>query len=344
MAYCSRCDRYFVHEQALDQHIRASSAHYVCDDCDKDFSSWTGLQQHYVQSPRHHYCQRCDRHFSTYNGLMNHCDAVHYFCMFHRKHFNSAEGLRQHYIKSGDHYYCTVCDTLLGDEEDFIEHGEEEYGHYLCRDCVMIFDSEDELMDHNDCLHYFCRACNRLFRSAANLQAHLNSNLHAARNFKCPGRACGKSFVSISALILHAESGTCPSGVTRAQVDAFVARKDRRNVITNPNRMIKGPDGSQRPPEETEYWATQRSWNGWAYECFLCAAEFNTLGSLNAHLKSPRHRSLIYRCPQSSCGMQFRVLSALSQHVESGSCGVRKHRQVQNLMDQLTSNFRMIAI
>lgn len=340
--YCSRCDRYFVHYDALEQHRRDSSFHYTCDDCDKDFPSWIALEQHYVQSPRHNYCQRCTRHFSSHNGLNNHRNSIHHFCHEHGKYFDTFEGLRQHYIQSGDHYYCALCDELYDDEDEFLDHGDCQ--HYICRGCVRIFDSENDLMEHNSCAHYFCRPCNRFFTSASNLQNHLNSNMHAPRNVKCPGRGCGRAFVSVSALILHAESGTCPSGVTRAQVDAFVSRLDQQNIITNPALMIAGPDGTRQAPQDSEYWATERSWNGYAYECFLCNGEYNTLRALNMHLQSPRHRQRIYRCPQRSCGIEYGALSSLSQHVESGSCGVRANRQVQNVMDNLTRNLRMIAL
>ncbi|KAH9058050.1 hypothetical protein EDB87DRAFT_1532298, partial [Lactarius vividus] len=69
-------------------------------------------------------------------------------------------------------------------------------------------------------------------------------------------------------------------------------------------------------------WATERSWNGRAYECFLCHSMSNTLDSLNRHLKSPAHGQKIYRCPKLDCRIKFVTLSGLCQHVERGTCGV----------------------
>lgn len=268
MSYCYRCERYFVHEVALGQHMRESSLHNYCDVCAKDFPSENALRQHFIQSSQHAYCQYCDRHFSSDNGLYNHCSAVHFYCF----------------------------------------------------------------------------PCHRLFQSESSLQAHLSSSVHTPRNFKCPAQACGRLFVSVSALIMHAETGTCPSGVTRRQVNEFVARLDRRNAITNTARMLPGPDGSWQVPSEVVYWATERSWNGRAYECFLCSSEFTTLQSLDAHLKSPRHQAPLYHCPLRSCAREFVPLSALSQHVENGSCGVRNLSQVRKLLNQMPNNMRMIAL
>ncbi|PVH73861.1 hypothetical protein DL98DRAFT_395894, partial [Cadophora sp. DSE1049] len=75
--------------------------------------------------------------------------------------------------------------------------------------------------------------------------------------------------------------------------------------------------------------ATERSWNGQAYACYLCTRQFATLRSLNSHISSPVHEQHIYRCPGRGCGRNFKLLSGLIQHVESESCGVMRFVQVQ---------------
>jgi hypothetical protein len=177
-----------------------------------------------------------------------------------------------------------------------------------------------------------------------NLNAHLNSSLHKPKSVRCPGNNCGRGFVSFSALVLHFEAGTCPSGLTRDQLNRMVVRMDRNNAITNPARLIGGP-GGYSPANVTTSWATERSWNGYAYECFLCHNTFRTLHALNAHLQSPRHQEKIYRCPnRQACGLEFRVLSALTQHVESGKCGVSRFKEVQDVIDSLSSSVRRITL
>jgi hypothetical protein len=158
----------------------------------------------------------------------------------------------------------------------------------------------------------------------------------------CPGRGCNKSFISVAALTLHFESGTCRSGMTHEELDRRVVRADRNHDITNPDRLICGPEGYE--PPTTTSWATERSFNGKVYECFVCHSTFTTLTGLNQHLQSPVHREKIYRCPKEDCRIEFKTLSALCQHVEGGSCGVRVFRQVQDVMDRLTRGFNMLTV
>jgi hypothetical protein len=131
--------------------------------------------------------------------------------------------------------------------------------------------------------------------------------------------------------------------MTRTELDRLVVKFDRNRVITNPSRLIGGPGGYEAPMS-TPTWATARSWNGTAFECFLCYSTFNKLDHLNRHLISPAHAERIYRCPKVECRSDFGTLSALFQHVEGGSCGVRMFRQVGDVMDSLTRRLRAIAV
>ena len=147
-------------------------------------------------------------------------------------------------------------------------------------------------------------------------------------------------FITEAHLILHCESGTCPSGVTRQAVDRVVARIDRGGIITNPARMIENT-------VVTQTWATERSWNGYAYECFLCHKDFRTLNALNQHLQSPAHQESKYRCPPAwdGCRAQFKTLSALMQHVESGTCGVERfRRRFTNVINDVTQGMRTLTL
>ena len=103
----------------------------------------------------------------------------------------------------------------------------------------------------------------------------------------------------------------------------MVHQLDRDNVITRP--MISLPGYSN-----VETIATDRAWNGRAYECYLCTREFTSLNGLNNHIKSPVHEQNIYRCPKMSCRREYKLLSGLVQHVESESCGVMRFGMVQS--------------
>lgn len=151
----------------------------------------------------------------------------------------------------------------------------------------------------------------------------------------CP--ACKKLFATLSAITLHLETGTCPSGVTKRKLDKFVMRRDTGNVITIPGRMIGNGNGY----DDTETYATEQAWNGSAYQCYFCPKAFRALASLNLHLKSGYHQQEIYRClNRQNCGFKHRNLSALVQHIESQSCGAVLDRRFSNLFP--TSNCMMI--
>ncbi|KAI9430954.1 hypothetical protein BJY52DRAFT_1133439, partial [Lactarius psammicola] len=106
------------------------------------------------------------------------------------------------------------------------------------------------------------------------------------------------------------------SGITREQLNRLVVRADRNNYITNPTGLIGGPRGEYEPPMSASAWATELSWNGIVFECFLYHSEFKTLDRLNPYLKSQAHDQKIYRFPKPDFRVGFVALIApLCQHV-----------------------------
>ncbi|CAL1707706.1 unnamed protein product [Somion occarium] len=238
----------------------------ACDRCDRWFNSEHGLWLHERDSSRHNICYDCGLDFSTKLWL------------------------KEHLVQSPRHFYCQRCNNHYNDMDELEEHYEEY--HYYCRICSKVFDFQVGLHEHNRQVHPYCISCKRVFQTRSNLDAHMRSSVHQGRTVPCPG--CRGAFVSTAALILHCESGRCPSGVTRDMVNRVVAKIDRGNVITNPSRLIGySPSSSSRTV--MDIWATEDSWNGYAYECILCHKEFRSLGALNAHLKSPAHQDKMYK-------------------------------------------------
>ena len=242
--------------------------------------------------------------------------------------------------------YCNRCAIRFPDNHSLEQHKWYSIVHWPCNDCGRDFRSSYARQEHyrQSPKHHYCWDCDHHFQSESNLRNHLNSRIHQPANFLCPGRGCNRSFVSTAALTLHLESGTCPSGITRDKLNRIVVRADRDNYITDRSRLLTGPSGQNELPAPSTIWATERSWNGVAYECFLCNSTFRTLVHLNQHLKSPRHADKIYRCPKSDCRIKFSTLSGLCQHVEGGSCGVRMFRQVRDTIDSLTSGFNLLTV
>jgi hypothetical protein len=153
---------------------------------------------------------------------------------------------------------------------------------------------------------------------------------------------CSASFVSLSALIAHAENGGCVSGVTRRHVDRFAVAADVNGVFTEHRRIMGSPGAPTYPfDQETTYLASELAWNGRAYECYLCHGTFRQLKDLNAHLRSSKHTggSNIYHCPPNGCGKKFSALSSLMRHIEDDSCGVRRFRFVKNTIEETFGQF-----
>lgn len=147
----------------------------------------------------------------------------------------------------------------------------------------------------------------------------MHSKVHSSMD--CP--FCKGRFATASAVVIHLESGRCPSGLNRHKINETIRKLDRNNIITRPMLTMPGYD-------RVEKIATDRAWNGRAFVCYLCPRQFATLQSLNAHLKSPFHEEEIYQCPKAGCGRNYKLLSGLVQHVESESCGLMRFGQVQS--------------
>jgi len=280
--------------------------------------------------------------FCDTSKLRHHLSTQHMYCQAHNTLFKSEDVLRSHYRYSPDHHFCRKCENDFDDEDKLWEHAGRD--HHACQVCHEMFDSHEELQAHDRDVHFYCTDCKRSFPSESNIRHHLNSKLHHPANVQCPGHGCGRVFVSHAALVLHFESGACSSGMTRKQLNRLAVRTDTSNYITNPARLLPGPDGGFEAPAPVDMWATEISWNGEAYECFLCNSEFLTLPRLNQHLRSPRHDEKIYRCPQSDCRTEFVTLSGLCQHVEGRTCGVRMFKRVRGTMESLGRGFNSLTM
>ncbi|KAF9019618.1 hypothetical protein BDZ89DRAFT_1072869 [Hymenopellis radicata] len=282
------------------------------------------------------YCDRCQRYFQTSRALDEHerHSGNHHICNDCGLDFSTWVGLKEHYVQSPRHSYCQPCNTLFPSDQSLKTHYHSQ--HHYCEKCNKLFVNDHGLSEHYRQLpnHSYCVECKRDFQNDNNLRAHMNSSTHKPKAFICPGARCGQGFVSRSALVLHLESGSCPSGATRAIVNERVRQYDTSNVITNPSRLLTGGD--------IQYSANTSAWNGCASECYLCHSTYSSLRALNQHLASPKHQQKIYFCPLDTCRVQFTTLSALLQHIESERCGVAKFKVVQNTLNGLMSS-RMLT-
>jgi len=162
---------------------------------------------------------------------------------------------------------------------------------------------------------------------------HLSSPVHNARDCEC--LLCPKRFKTPSSVALHVESGACHS-FSREQVTA-VAHALRIVPTISTSRRIEGGT-----PRVVTYYATERAFNGIAYECYLCHHTFGTLSALNSHVGSPAHDANEFICPK--CKWECKLISGLMQHIESEVCGIAKFETVGNFAMDLTNQFRQRLI
>ncbi|KAG8811621.1 hypothetical protein FRC18_003383 [Serendipita sp. 400] len=92
--------------------------------------------------------------------------------------------------------------------------------------------------------------------------------------------------------------------------------------------------------------ATPAAWDDhlMAFLCPVSSCEQNypTLVELNKHLRSQDHRSdtAIFACPE--CDSRYFVVSALIQHLESGSCGLSAFGEVKEIYTGLHDMFKRL--
>ncbi|KAF8816072.1 hypothetical protein BYT27DRAFT_7230056 [Phlegmacium glaucopus] len=276
---------------------------HFCGTCKKTFSTIAGVKSH-ARAKRHVanplVCEECELSFGFWSALQAHLNSP--------KH-------AVHYAPRG------YLDRLASDSDD-----DDPY----CNGCERQFIDMMTLNQHlaYSSQHNWCFECSRDFRSETALQQHWNSLAHSGRNFKCP--FCQGMFKSPSGIALHMESG-CHK-LTRHDVTAAVRRM---NII--PNISIKRITGPIQPPTLRKYIATEASFNGSTYDCYLCSKKTKTLSALNLHLNSSAHDDDEFRCPK--CKTEFKLISGFVQHLESRSCGLARTTQVGDYFNDLTDRF-----
>lgn len=337
---CLRCNLGFWHAGALAHHFSTSSAHHICKDCIIDFPSRSNLVLHYQLSPVHSYCPRCDEHFATRADLSTHYEAFHNICLLCLISLVSITGYgMSHSVSDSDQPFTT--------QQDLREHYHR--AHWACFECRQICGTAEAFDKHCRNIHWYCAECERVFKDGETLAKHLDTNsIHKGRTILCPGWECVGAFAYSSALIQHLESGRCRSRMDRHKVNRITVKLDAGNVITNPARLLGGPDG-YFPPKIVSSWATEQSRSPATgrYECPVCSKAFRGLHNLQDHLDSPVHDVVIYRCPKAwqGCEAEFRTLSGLCQHVEGGVCEAGKFAgSIQKYVGSLADGMNRLAL
>ncbi|SMR53152.1 unnamed protein product [Zymoseptoria tritici ST99CH_1E4] len=270
-----------------------------------------------------------------------------YECDTCNRYFGSQAAANQH-MNALNHwtptYECETCSNEYYDEEDCWEHMDDEqhWGPRIeCEACNAMFHSHQDARRHMDSLNHWrthwCRSCQRGFQNLNNLRMHQNGAAHRANSICCP--FCQRPYTTASGVAHRLESASCPSApnLNRESIYHAINRLDTRGAITN--NLLTWNSSSN-----ASYEATNATWNGRAFECYLCHRGFGSLGALNQHLSSPVHKQKVYHCFGRGCERQFTALAQLFGHLESESCGATKFADVQRGAQGVLTGQRMLGV
>ncbi|OJJ66363.1 hypothetical protein ASPBRDRAFT_48998 [Aspergillus brasiliensis CBS 101740] len=205
-------------------------------------------------------CTICDRWFGTRGALDTHCRATtrHEWCERCRRVFVSESAKDAHIRASNRHHVCSTCSdpTDFESAQDLDDHLVDD--HHACLECNVYFDSALDLRDHDVSDHYLCDICDEYFRNENNLRMH--QQRHQDRSLECYG--CYQTFKSFSGMLIHLESGACPSDTTEETIDDLA-----RECYQSKKYTVQTTDG------------------GWLYECPDCERGFGKLSALYQHVE-----------------------------------------------------------
>ncbi|KAL8289561.1 hypothetical protein RB597_001264, partial [Gaeumannomyces tritici] len=203
-----------------------------------------------------------------------------------------------------------------------------------CRRCDDKFDNARARLEHEITDHYHCEDCDRDFTNANNARMHLRSKAHGGGSIECP--VCSKAYTTATGVVSHLEGGACPNArhLSRDTLYGFMCISDPGGLVC---KKLIGWHG------EAKYEATDRTWNGHGYECYVCHRQFGQLQSLNQHLSSPAHQQAYYHCPKSTCRVEFKTMASFINHLESESCGYLRFSDVQKQATLMMGGGRLLG-
>jgi stress-induced morphogen len=288
------------------------------------------------------WCQPCDRYFDSERALQQHTDN------------SNAHAYSSSSSESDDNYECDTCTRSFATQRAVEQHMDAVGHHapqYECDVCTRKFASRAASESHMNAVghwQHYCQDCKRKFDNANALKMvclpslvcmemltrlqHRNSRIHRGAAVGCP--LCKRMFVTASGVSHHLETGSCPRApnLNRETIHKMIHARDPNRFVTKNQLEWHG-----------EFQVTDNSWNGSAYECYLCHRAFSSLAELNRHVNSGPHRQKIYHCPNRGCAKEFVRLASLFNHLESESCGFIRFEGVQKQVAGFLDSSRLIG-
>jgi hypothetical protein len=236
--HCCECDRDFVNESALDQHLqnkihqptRTPPKGFPCDKCERVFSKQDSLEQH-KKSLAHRPLSdlecidpKCRKHFRCPSSLLHHLESGTCISGMDRDQLNAiiiAHDTNQ-IIHIQDHplEITTSDDSCLSDTST---SSEVIYTPGASTCSLPLTDHESLPADVlGPDKGNRCDACSRTFKTLRALKDHQKSPVHTSTRFHCPTALLRghfesrlvRSFNTLSGLAQHLEAGACAGGIS----------------------------------------------------------------------------------------------------------------------------------
>ena len=257
---CCECNRDFVNETALEEHLRETKQHkitrpgkgsHICIRCNKGFRTDSDLKQH-ENSLAHNPVSslkcidtQCKKHFRCPSSLLHHLESGMCVSKMDRSHLNKLVCEFDSDRVISDQNMLAASDDFGGDVSDSCSDYDIIYTPDSTSSAVSISSSQPVLSSEGLSEDVFrssakvrCWECSKTFMSIDSLQQHRNSAAHALPIFHCPTRLSGgkhpfgfvQTFKTLSGLAQHLEAKSCVGGAsTLRQIAAYV--EDRLREI-----------------------------------------------------------------------------------------------------------------
>lgn len=214
--HCKPCNRWFTSYECRCQHEQKSSRHrtYVCDDCRISFKSEDDLIDHYIESADYAYCHLCDELFGDPIGLDNHMDYEHYDCQKCCEVGGRRSNVRSEVVLTGN--------THIGLP---VVHRP---GRTQSPATSVMRELRPLLRQQAKPRHAFPDVCSTQRTGPQVSGKALPQVLRILRRHGAALRV-----------------GPVQCGITRPKVNALAVHYDRNNIITDPSRLICGPNQTE---------------------------------------------------------------------------------------------------
>ncbi|KAI0694527.1 hypothetical protein BC835DRAFT_1349414 [Cytidiella melzeri] len=181
---CTICQQSFPSLFARNGHLAKNHQDLLCRQCNRYYLSQDALQEHYRSDPNHPSCSQCEVAFPDNATLIRHTKVAHpaplaeFLCHPCNRTFESQLELSVHYKVSGAHPLCLVCDQGLQGLSQFDEHVKIYHRDLYCDICGLGCQSENQLRGHYrnaECsLHPTCDVCGEGFRDLVAINEHIS--------------------------------------------------------------------------------------------------------------------------------------------------------------------------